>query len=78
MPVTLVSVMLNSSVPTTSTTTTLTLTNMTCNGLVLVDHSPILESCTLNGILVYPNESYYWYVGSNVGDSGGGYVVSRA
>jgi hypothetical protein len=68
-----VSIMPNSSVPTTAFTPT----NMTCNGLVPINHSPITETCTFSGQSFQVGQTYHWFLGTNAGYSWDGTVVAK-
>jgi hypothetical protein len=66
-----------SIVPNSTIAMTTNPTNMTCNGLMPVDHSPITERCVFQGIVISQNVTYFCSVNFNVGDGWGGLLVPQ-
>lgn len=69
-----ISIMPNGSVPTTAFTPT----NMTCNGLAPINHSPITETCTFSGETFQSGQAYLWFFSLNGGEPFDGTVVAKA
>jgi hypothetical protein len=53
-------------------------TNMTCQGLVPINHSPITESCRFSGQSFQVGQTYHWFLSFNVGESLEGTVIAKA